>query len=150
MALASRASQVARRPRCEHAPSYFLKSKLIPLSDGNGTGATPASHKLGPKSNQGAINAQLRALDRSGKPCKRWTKASITLKSFTGVQWSLPKWATPIVDKSLNVSEAPSTAPSVNGDEVRKDAPSAAPTEVGEPMSIVITPPEQTAPIATA
>ncbi|KAI5807632.1 INO80 complex subunit Ies4-domain-containing protein [Peziza echinospora] len=61
-------------------------------------------HKLGPKANQGAINAQLRALDRTGKPCKRWAKAGFQLKSFTGFQWSIPTWATPSsMEKNLDM-----------------------------------------------
>jgi hypothetical protein len=55
----------------------------------------PLGHKLGPKANTGAINNNLRALDRSGKPCKRWAKKGIQLKSFTGVMWSLHTWRTP-------------------------------------------------------
>lgn len=43
----------------------------------------------------GAINAGLRALDRSGKPCRKWAKGSFQLKSFTGVQWSIPRWRAP-------------------------------------------------------
>ncbi|KAE8452801.1 hypothetical protein EG329_013073 [Mollisiaceae sp. DMI_Dod_QoI] len=57
--------------------------------------STTAAHKLGPKANQGAINAGLRALDRSGKPCRKWQKGSFTLKSFTGVVWELPRWKAP-------------------------------------------------------
>lgn len=52
--------------------------------------------KLGPKANQGAINAGLRALDRSGKPCRKWTKGGFTLKSFTGVVWEIPRWTAPV------------------------------------------------------
>lgn len=54
-----------------------------------------AGHKLGPKANQGAINAGLRALDRSGKPCRKWAKGGFTLKSFTGVVWEIPRWTAP-------------------------------------------------------
>lgn len=57
----------------------------------NGT----AAHKLGPKANQGAINAGLRALDRTGKPCRKWTKGGFKLKSFTGVVWDIPRWTAP-------------------------------------------------------
>ncbi|TVY65662.1 INO80 complex subunit [Lachnellula suecica] len=57
----------------------------------NGT----AAHKLGPKANQGAINAGLRALDRTGKPCRKWQKGSFKLKSFTGVHWEIPRWKAP-------------------------------------------------------
>jgi hypothetical protein len=59
-------------------------------------GVAPIStHKLGPKANQGAINAGLRALDRSGKPCRRWERKPFQLKSFTGVTWELPSWRAP-------------------------------------------------------
>lgn len=60
------------------------------------TGAAKAgAHKLGPKANQGAINAGLRALDRSGKPCRKWAKGGFQLKSFTGVVWEIPRWTAP-------------------------------------------------------
>lgn len=58
-------------------------------------GTTTAAHKLGPKANQGAINAGLRALDRTGKPCRKWQKGSFKLKSFTGVVWEIPRWKAP-------------------------------------------------------
>ncbi|KAL9086398.1 MAG: hypothetical protein Q9159_004174 [Coniocarpon cinnabarinum] len=61
----------------------------------NGVSAPAPAPKLGPKANQGAINAQLRALDRTGKPCRRWGKKTVALKSFTGVNWNLPYWQTP-------------------------------------------------------
>ena len=53
------------------------------------------THKLGPKANQGAINAGLRALDRTGKPCRKWLKKGLQIKSFTGVIWQLPTWRAP-------------------------------------------------------
>jgi len=59
------------------------------------TVAGTAAHKLGPKANQGAINAGLRALDRSGKPCRKWQKGGFTLKSFTGIVWEIPRWKAP-------------------------------------------------------
>jgi len=65
-------------------------SSSIPRAGGGTT-----AHKLGPKANQGAINAGLRALDRSGKPCRKWHKGSFKIKSFTGVSWELPRWAAP-------------------------------------------------------
>ena len=58
-------------------------------------GITTVGHKLGPKANQGAINAGLRALDRTGKPCRRWEKTGFRLKSFTGRAWELPSWRAP-------------------------------------------------------
>jgi hypothetical protein len=61
----------------------------------NGTGViAPSAPKLGPKANQGAINAHLRALDRTGKPCRKWQRQGFKLLSFTGVAWNLPSWAT--------------------------------------------------------
>ncbi len=57
--------------------------------------ANGTAHKLGPKANQGAINAGLRALDRTGKPCRKWQKGGFKLKSFTGVIWEIPRWKAP-------------------------------------------------------
>ncbi|KAJ5895568.1 hypothetical protein N7495_007259 [Penicillium taxi] len=54
-----------------------------------------AAHRLGPKANTGAINAGLRALDRTGAPCRKWERQSLKLRSFTGVAWKLPSWRTP-------------------------------------------------------
>lgn len=68
------------------------------INDPNNKGpfAAPAPiQKLGPKANQGAINAGLRALDRTGKPCRKWEKKGFQLRSFTGVNWSLPTWRAP-------------------------------------------------------
>ncbi|KAI1322550.1 INO80 complex, subunit Ies4 [Xylariaceae sp. FL0255] len=62
---------------------------LDPTKGGN------SYHKLGPKANQGAINAGLRALDRSGAPCRKWSKGGFKLKSFTGVNWEIPRWTAP-------------------------------------------------------
>jgi hypothetical protein len=58
-------------------------------------GSTPIQ-KLGPKANQGAINAGLRALDRTGKfKCRKWEKKGFKLRSFTGVVWDVPSWKAP-------------------------------------------------------
>lgn len=51
--------------------------------------------KLGPKANMGTINANLRALDRSGKPCRKWGKKTFQVRSFTGVVWNVPTWRAP-------------------------------------------------------
>ena len=59
------------------------------------TNAPP--HKLGPKANQGAINAGLRALDRTGTPCRKWKKTGFGVKTFTGVTWQIPAWRAPKV-----------------------------------------------------
>lgn len=68
---------------------------------GKGTpGTAPApTHKLGPKANQGAINAGLRALDRTGKPCKKWQRAGFSVKTFTGVTWHVSTWRAPKTKK---------------------------------------------------
>ena len=54
--------------------------------------AAGVSHKLGPKANQGIINAGLRALDRTGKPCRKWDKTGFRIKSFTGRVWEISSW----------------------------------------------------------
>ncbi|KAI9790034.1 MAG: hypothetical protein M1833_002123 [Piccolia ochrophora] len=75
-----------------------LEDGTIDHGDGKGplgTSGAFASHKLGPKANQGAINAGLRALDRSGKPCRKWERKGFHLKSFTGVVWQIPLWRAP-------------------------------------------------------
>ena len=66
--------------------------------------ANAAAQKLGPRANQGAINAGLRALDRSGKPCRKWIKGGFSMKTFTGVVWEIPRWKAPS-KKTDNESE---------------------------------------------
>ncbi|EKD12841.1 uncharacterized protein L3040_006995 [Drepanopeziza brunnea f. sp. 'multigermtubi'] len=78
----------------------------------NGT----AAHKLGPKANQGAINAGLRALDRSGKPCRKWQKGAFKLKSFTGVVWEIPRWTAP-----PKVTVPLTTESSISGDSSKEN-----------------------------
>jgi hypothetical protein len=65
---------------------------LFPSDGVNGTSIPVSAPKLNPKANQGAINANLRALDRSGKPCRRWHLTPFRVKSFTGVIWGAPTW----------------------------------------------------------
>ncbi|KAK6338788.1 hypothetical protein TWF696_009599 [Orbilia brochopaga] len=59
----------------------------------DGTSLPPS--RLGPKSSGGAINAGLRALDRTGSPCKKWSKAPFTLKSFTGFKFTVKAYGSP-------------------------------------------------------
>ncbi|KAI9893897.1 MAG: hypothetical protein M1814_005450 [Vezdaea aestivalis] len=82
-----------------------------------------AAHKLGPKANQGAINAGLRALDRSGNPCKRWEKKGFQVKSFTGIVWQVPTWRTPkpALDSSISGSQGDSNASLGNADSESKE-----------------------------
>ncbi|KAL7790025.1 DUF1711 domain-containing protein [Trichoderma ceciliae] len=82
--------------------------------DHSSAAARPSAHKLGPKANQGAINAGLRALDRSGKPCRKWAKGGFRLKSFTGVVWEIPRWTAPPRTNPESGTED-SAAPSAEG-----------------------------------
>ncbi|KAI0440673.1 INO80 complex, subunit Ies4 [Xylaria telfairii] len=91
-------------PAISNDPTAKIRGKPGPkkkarLEDGtidpNGRPGGNAYHKLGPKANQGAINAGLRALDRSGAPCRKWSKGGFRLKSFTGVLWEIPRWTAP-------------------------------------------------------
>ncbi|ROT35325.1 DUF1711-domain-containing protein [Sodiomyces alkalinus F11] len=74
-------------------PGPKKKARLDDELNGSGRGA--GLHKLGPKANQGAINAGLRALDRSGKPCRKWSRGGFQVKSFTGVVWEIHRWTAP-------------------------------------------------------
>ncbi|KAK7942951.1 uncharacterized protein PG986_012064 [Apiospora aurea] len=82
-------------PKIRGKPGPKKKPRLEDGSIDPSSRAGGAYHKLGPKANQGAINAGLRALDRSGKPCRRWAKGGFRLKSFTGVLWEVPRWTAP-------------------------------------------------------
>ncbi|KAJ9301289.1 hypothetical protein DTO271G3_1424 [Paecilomyces variotii] len=84
--------EVLPRPRGKPGPK-----KKPRLEDGtiDHTRLAPSAHKLGPKANQGAINAGLRALDRSGAACRKWERKPFQLKSFTGIVWQVPTWRTP-------------------------------------------------------
>ncbi|KFY10384.1 hypothetical protein V492_05048, partial [Pseudogymnoascus sp. VKM F-4246] len=78
----------------------------------DGTADSPSSknlhpstaHKLGPKANQGAINAGLRALDRSGAPCRKWARGGFSIKSFTGTTWEIPRWRAPPKSATVTVN----------------------------------------------
>ncbi|MCJ1448664.1 MAG: hypothetical protein MMC23_009181 [Stictis urceolatum] len=80
------------------------------------TPAPAAGHKLGPKANQGAINAGLRALDRTGKPCRKWEKKGFALKSFTGVVWTLPSWGAPKRQSEIKGEPGQSDTPTSNSE----------------------------------
>ncbi|KAH6649783.1 INO80 complex, subunit Ies4 [Chaetomium tenue] len=81
-------------PKVRGKPGPKKKQRLEDGTIEGGRGSL-AAHKLGPKANQGAINAGLRALDRSGKPCRKWNRGGFTLKTFTGVVWEIPRWTAP-------------------------------------------------------
>ncbi|KAF2107595.1 INO80 complex, subunit Ies4 [Lophiotrema nucula] len=86
-------------PKPRGKPGPKKKQKLgdminDPLTKGPFAAPAPIQ-RLGPKANQGAINAGLRALDRTGKPCRKWEKKGFQLRSFTGVAWSVGTWRAP-------------------------------------------------------
>ncbi|TKA33324.1 hypothetical protein B0A50_00877 [Salinomyces thailandicus] len=81
-----------------------LPDGTIDRSHDNGTkpsNPVPA-HRLGPKANTGNINANLRALDRTGKPCRRWERKGLTIKSFTGAIWGTNSWKAPTRDNGFS------------------------------------------------
>ncbi|KAI5367459.1 Putative INO80 complex, subunit Ies4 protein [Septoria linicola] len=96
-------------PRERGRPGPKKKPRLpdgtIDRTTENVNGARPVNaipaHKLGPKANTGAINAGLRALDRTGKPCRRWGKKTLEIKSFTGAAWQLSSWKAPPKDQGF-------------------------------------------------
>ncbi|CAG9943592.1 unnamed protein product [Clonostachys rosea f. rosea IK726] len=121
------------------------------LEDGTIDHATASNrvaggHKLGPKANQGAINAGLRALDRSGKPCRKWARGGFTLKSFTGVVWEISRWTAPPKtnpDSATEDSAAPS-ADNSSGKENKDEVPgviSTANSNIGPDVEMQSAPP---------
>ncbi|RSL90578.1 hypothetical protein CEP52_014525 [Fusarium oligoseptatum] len=83
------------KPRGKPGPKKKPRLEDGTIDHSSSANRPAGGHKLGPKANQGAINAGLRALDRSGKPCRKWNKGGFTLKSFTGVVWEIPRWTAP-------------------------------------------------------
>ena len=51
--------------------------------------------KPGPKANPGGINEKLRALDRSGKPTRRWTKVQYPVNTCSGYVFYTTTWVAP-------------------------------------------------------
>ena len=51
--------------------------------------------KPGPKANPGGINAGLRALDRSGKPTRRWQKVPVPVRTISGYTFYSTGWSAP-------------------------------------------------------
>ena len=77
---------------------------MFSVNDGNGGGSgagTPVPTgekergKPGPKANPGGINAGLRALDRSGKPTRRWTKVRYPVHTISGYTFYTTAWVSP-------------------------------------------------------
>ncbi|KAL1997839.1 hypothetical protein VTN02DRAFT_630 [Thermoascus thermophilus] len=119
--------EVLPKPRGKPGPK-----KKPRLEDGSidHSKVVPSAHKLGPKANQGAINAGLRALDRTGTPCRRWERKPFQLKSFTGVVWQIPTWRAPKPQKTEENGEAKEGATTVDtGDSDSKANASGVPSE---------------------
>ena len=102
-------------------------------------------HKLGPKANQGAINAGLRALDRSGKPVRKWVRKPFTVKSFTGVTWDLPSWKggpKPIHQNGESSNDSKDVSQQSSSDIKPVDSSTAMESNPGdaEPLELIATP----------
>ncbi|GAP84650.2 putative duf1711 domain protein [Rosellinia necatrix] len=108
--------------------------------DPNGRAGASAYHKLGPKANQGAINAGLRALDRTGAPCRKWTKGGFKLKSFTGVLWEIPRWTAPPKPKPAPPSDEATASADSSNKENKEDSQMKSDNSIGhaegEPQSV--------------
>ncbi|TDZ39797.1 INO80 complex subunit 4 [Colletotrichum spinosum] len=121
------------QPKVRGKPGPKKKARLEDGTIDPNARAGAAGHKLGPKANQGAINAGLRALDRSGKPCRKWARGGFTLKSFTGIVWEVPRWTAPprtvpeaAPEASAAASADSSSKENKENDQVKSDANSAA------------------------
>lgn len=81
--------------------SSVASASSTPVPGKGKPGPKPGSShaKAGPKDQDSAINSQLRALDRTGKPPRHWVKAPIEIKSFTGSAFDLPLWTS--TDKAM-------------------------------------------------
>lgn len=111
------------QPKARGKPGPKKKARLDDGAEANGRGA--GGHKLGPKANQGAINAGLRALDRSGKPCRKWARGGFRLKSFTGVVWEVPRWTAPpkiVPESTPEDSAAAASADSSNKEDKEENS----------------------------
>lgn len=116
------------------------------MVDGNSTTkptsgvALAPTHKLGPKANQGAINAGLRALDRTGRPCRKWNKIGFTVKTFTGVVWQIPSWRAPKTKKiEVNGDTGQPSLPTSNSQSKENNSSSNV-GSTNEPPNIVSSP----------
>ena len=58
-------------------------------------GDTKERAKPGPKANPGGINEKLRALDRSGKPTRRWKKVQYPVNTCAGYVFYTTTWVAP-------------------------------------------------------
>jgi hypothetical protein len=80
----------SKKKSAKSASSTIPSSPAGPDDHGPTTTATGHS-KSGPKGG-GSVNANLRALDRSGAPTRKWKVEPVELKSFTGHKFTLNSW----------------------------------------------------------
>ncbi|KAF1914302.1 INO80 complex, subunit Ies4 [Ampelomyces quisqualis] len=84
------------KPRSKPGPKTKKQKLGDMINDPNSATpfAAPApAPKLGPKANAGAINANLRSLDRTGKfKVRKWQKTGFRIRTFTGSVVELPSW----------------------------------------------------------
>jgi hypothetical protein len=84
------------KPRGKPGPKAKKQKLGDMINDPNSTtplAAPGPAQKLGPKANAGAINANLRSLDRTGKfKCRKWQKTGFRIRTFTGSVVELPSW----------------------------------------------------------
>lgn len=129
------AASPASTPEPSKAPAKRKqpRKKLAGLS-GAATPSSPfpddAMPSRGSKSMLAAANAQLRSLDRSGAPCRRWVKEPVEIKSFTGFKYSLPVWcgleSTPS-GESRPLPTTPASKPPASNRDQPQDAPTSEP-----------------------
>ncbi len=83
--------------------------------------APVSAPKVTVKSNLSSnVNAQIRVLDRSGKPCRKWKKAKVNIKSFTGYQFNVNVWNGGTVDIKDNEPKKENGTNGINGNQTNK------------------------------
>lgn len=161
--LSLEASQAPRRSPESKPPISLLQLDTDSTSEdgtidhtAKPTNLAGTGHKLGPKTNAGAINANLRALDRSGKPCRKWARKAFAVKSFTGVSWDLPSWKggeKPIILGRDDSSEAKEVSQLSSSENKPNNDSDVAMSNTGEPLpdtNGVSLPPASSPPTASA
>ncbi|KAF2820662.1 hypothetical protein CC86DRAFT_374324 [Ophiobolus disseminans] len=117
----------AAKARAKPGPKTKKQKLGDMINDPNSTTpvAMPApAQKLGPKANAGAINANLRSLDRTGKfKARKWQKTGFRIRTFTGSVVELPSWKAP--QRSAAFSEDVKSDSTGSSDSKIKDESSA-------------------------
>jgi len=62
--------------------------------------------KPGPKTNPGNVNAGLRALDRSGRPTRKWGRVEYPVRTCAGYTFHTTVWTTPEVRTTASAANA--------------------------------------------